>query len=59
MLPDGVLCLVGCLSEVIIFLLFLFLYTETVEANSQDAKAMVAGIIGITMDELVVDDVFE
>ena len=59
MLADGVLCLVTCLLEIYIFALLLFLYGETVEADSQDAKAMVAGIIGVTRDELVLDNVLE
>ena len=56
---DGVLCLVAGLSEVFVFMLFLFLDTETAEAYGQNAKAMVAGIVGVTWDELVIDDVFE
>ena len=59
MLADGVLCLVTCLSEVFVFALLLFLYAETAEADGQDAKAMVAGIIGVARDELVLDNVFE
>ena len=59
MLSDGVLCLVAGLLEVFVFMLFLFLYTETAEAYGQDAEAMVAGIVGVTRDELVIDNVFE
>ena len=59
MFLDGVLCLVTCFPEVFVFVLFLFLYTETAEAYGQDAKAMVAGIIGVARDDLVIDDVLK
>ena len=59
MLADGVLCLVTHLSEIFVLALLMFLYGKTVEADSQDAKAMVAGIIGVTRDELVLDNVLE
>jgi hypothetical protein len=37
----------------------MFLYGKTAEADGQDAKAVVTGIVGVTRDELVLDDVFE
>ena len=59
MFVDGVLCLVTHFPEIFVFMLFMFLYGKTAEADGQDAKAVVTGIIGVTGDELVLDDVLE
>ena len=45
--------------EKLVLMLLLFLYGETVEAHGQDTKAMVTGIVGVTRDELVLDDVLK
>ena len=59
MFADGVLCLVTRFLEIFVLTLLMFLYGKTVEADGQDAKAMVTGIVGVTRDELVLDDVLK
>ena len=59
MFADGVLCLVACFPEIFVLTLLVFLYGKTAEADGQDAKAMVTGIVGVTRDEPVLDDVLE
>ena len=45
--------------EKVAFTLFLFLHGETAKAHGQDAEAVVTGVVGVTRDELVLDDVLK
>ena len=59
MFADGVLCFVTHFPEIFGLMLLMFLYGKTAEADGQDAKAVVTGIIGVIRDEPVLDNVLE
>ena len=59
MFLNSVWCLVGCMIKKGFFLLLLFLNSEGLQANHEDADPMMVGFVSWSWGYLVVHDVIE